>query len=124
MPIDFASQVYSPAQDMFGRPIVVTPLVSQPGMPAYAARGIYTTEPQDLLAEEGAIFSDQRTILDVITKEFDVLPLQGDHILIPAVGGIPAAGLFEIIDLKDNGGGETTFNLRKVVDSKPVAAAP
>lgn len=120
MPVDFSAQVYSPAQDMFGRPIVVTPTVSQPSMPPYNARGIYTTEEEDLPAEDGSIFSDQHTILDVVAREFEVLPIQGDLIFIPAVGGIPAAGNFVIIDIKDNGGGETTFELRKVVQSKPI----
>jgi len=119
MPIDFASVVYTPGQDMFGRKIIVTPLTSQPGMPAYMSRGIYTTEEDDVLTEDGAIFSDQRTIVDIIAKEFEVLPIQGDHIFIPADGGVPEAGLFEVIDIDDNGGGETTLSLRKVVDSKP-----
>lgn len=120
MPIDFSSVIYSHTQDTFGRPITVTPIVSQPTMPPYTARGIYTTEEEDLPAEDGSIFSDQHTILDVIAREFEVLPIQGDRIFIPAVGGIPAAGLFEIIDIKDNGGGEMTYELRKVVDPKPI----
>lgn len=119
MPIDFASVVYSPGYDMFARKIVVTPLASQPGMPAYNARGIYTTKEEDVLTEEGAILSDQKTIVDIIAKEFEVGPIQGDHIFIPADSGIPAAGLFEVIDIDDNGGGETTLSLRKVVDPKP-----
>lgn len=119
MPIDYAAVVYSPAFDMFARKIVVTPLASQPGMPEYPSRGVYTTEEDDVLTEEGAIFSDQKTIVDIIAKEFEVLPIQGDHVFIPADSGIPAAGLFEVIDIDDNGGGETTLSLRKVVDPKP-----
>lgn len=119
MPIDYASAVYTHAQDKFGRPITVTPLKSQPNVPPYNARGIYTTEEQDIQAEDSSIFSDQHTIIDVIAVEFDVVPIQGDHIFVPAVGSIPEAGLFEIIDVQDNGGGEITFDLRKVVQSKP-----
>lgn len=124
MPIDYATAVYSHSQDLMGRKIVVTPLVSQPGQPAYQSRGIYTTEEADLPADDGSIFSDQHTIVDVIAKEFEVLPMVGDHIFIPADSGIPEAGLFEIIDLQDNGGGETTFDLRKVVTSKPAGPTP
>jgi len=119
MPIDFASVVYTPGQDMFGRPVVVTPVVSQPGQPAYTARGIYTTEPEDILAEEGSIFSDQRTILDIIAKEFEVVPIQGDLIFIPSSAGIKEEGNFVVSDLKDNGGGETTLLLRRSVEAKP-----
>lgn len=124
MPIDYASAVYTHTQDLMGRKIVVTPLVSQPGMPEYSSRGIYTTEEEDLPAEDGSIFSDQHTILDVIAKEFEVLPMKGDRIFIPADSGIPEAGLFEIIDLQDNGGGETTFDLRQVVPAKPAGPTP
>jgi hypothetical protein len=119
MPIDYASVLYMPGYNMFARTIVVTPLVSQPNMPAYTARGIYTTQQDDVLTEEGAIFSDQKTILDIIAKEFEVLPLQGDHVFIPTDSGVPEAGMFEIIDLDDNGGGEITLSIRKWVDAKP-----
>lgn len=121
MPIDYASAVYSPGYDVMARKIFVTPLVSQPGMPAYPNRGIYTTEDLDVLAEESAIFSDQQTIVDIIAKEFEVMPMQGDRVFIPADGGVPEAGTFEIMDLDDNGGGETTLLLRKIVPAKPAA---
>lgn len=119
MALDFSSLIYSKGQDLFGRPVTITPVVSQPGNPAYAARGIYMTEPLDVLAEEGSLFSDQRTILDVRDIEFSVVPLQGDLILIPATGAIPAAGQFVVIDQKNNGGGETSLELRRVVVTKP-----
>lgn len=120
MPIDYASAVYSPAFDVMARKIVVTPLVSQPSMPAYNSRGVYTTQAEDLMAEENAVFSDQQTIVDIIAKEFEVLPLQGDRIFIPADGGVPEAGLFEVMDSDDNGGGEITILLRKVVPATQI----
>lgn len=124
MPVDFAAALYSHTQNQFGRPITVSPLKSQPGMPAYQGRGIYMSEADDVSAEESVVFSDQRTTLDVISVEFEVLPMKGDQINIPAVGGIPAAGLFEILDVDDNGGGESTFSLRKIVPPKPAAPTP
>jgi hypothetical protein len=117
--IDFASNVYAKAQDIFGRPITVTPLASQPGNPAYQARGIYSTEPQDDLAEEGTVFSDQRTVVDILEKEFPIPILQGDHISIPATGAIPAAGDFFVIEVKSIDGGETSLALRRDVVTKP-----
>jgi len=120
MPVDFSSAVYANGQDVFGRPITVFPLKSQPGMPEYNARGIFDTAEEDLPAEDQTIFSDQHTIIDIRSAEFDVVPIQGDQIFVPAAGSIPARGMFVIIDVQDNGGGEITFDLRKVVDAKPI----
>ena len=119
MAIDFARQVYLPNYNTFARPITVTPLKSQPNQPAYAARGIYTTEPMDVLAEDQSSFSDQRCILDILEIEFSVLPIQGDQISIPGVGLLPAVGDFQVIETKDNGGGEMTLSLRLLVTAKP-----
>ena len=119
MALDVSNLIYSKTQDIFGRPVVITPLASQPGQPAYSNRGIYTTEPLDVLAEEGAIFSDQRSILDVRDSEYAVIPIQGDQISIPATGTLPAVGVFYVNDQKNNGGGETTLELRRVVVTKP-----
>ena len=69
MGVDFSTLVYLPNFDMFARPITVTPLASQPGMPAYGARGIFDTRPIDVQAEDGSIVSDQQTILDVRDAE-------------------------------------------------------
>jgi hypothetical protein len=119
MAINFSTQVYTPAFNLFARPVTITPLVSQPNAPAYAARGIYDTEPIDVLAEEGSIFSDSRVVLDILEAEFTVLPLQGDHVAISENVGMPDLGTFEVIEVKSNGGGETSLSLRKWVAAKP-----
>jgi len=119
MAIDFATQVYSPAFNVFARPIVVTPLKSQPSQSSYTGRGVYSTQALDIAAEDASVFSDQVTILDVIEIEFSVIPIQGDLVSIPADGGLPALGDFELADGKTNGGGQTTYNLRKIMVSKP-----
>lgn len=119
MAVNFSQMVYSPAFDVFARPITVTPLKSQPNAPAYAARGIYSSQPLDVLAEEATTFSDAQTIVDIIEDEFSVLPIQGDLVGIPADVDLPAIGDFEIIDTKGNGGGETSLVIRRLVESKP-----
>jgi len=122
MPIDYSTQVYLHAFNTFARTITVIPLASQPGELPYTARGIYNSDAVDVVAEDGSIISDQRTIIDVREEEFTYLPLQGDQIIIPGDGGIPEAGTFEIIDSISNGGGESTLTLRKVMQSAPVQA--
>jgi len=120
MAVNMSTLVYLPNYDMFARPIKVTPLASQPGLPAYDARGIYDTRSIDVQAEDGSIISDQQTILDVRQVEFTVVPEQLDRIFIPYdIDGGPELGEFEVTDTEDNGGGETTLIIRKIVVSKP-----
>jgi hypothetical protein len=117
MAINFPDSLYTPNYNVFSRLVTFTPLASQPGQPAYDARGIYGTVSIDLPTEEG-IFSDQRTILDVLEKEFSAVPMQGDTVDIPAYQGLPARGTFEIIADHTNGY-ETTLTLRRIQATKP-----
>ena len=120
MAVDFSTLVYLPNFDMYARPITVTPMASQPGLPAYTARGIYDTRPIDVQAEDGSIISDQQTILDVRDEEFAIVPEQLDRIHIPADPDAgPDLGEFEVTDTESNGGGETTLIIRKIVTAKP-----
>src|SRR5512139_822159 len=107
MAINFSRQVYTPAFNVFARPVTFSG-----GASPTSARGIYNTEPIDVLAEEGAIFSEARVILDILEEEFTTLPMQGDHVTIPAYADLPALGEWEVIETKSNGGGEMTLALR------------
>lgn len=118
MSINFSTLVYSPNFDIWARPITVTPVVSQPGAPAYSARGIFDTESTDVLAEDGSLISQQKTILDLREVEFTVIPQQGDQIDIPDAEQGPG-GSYEVTDSSSNGGGETTLSIRKVVTAVP-----
>lgn len=119
MAVDFSSQVYLPCYDTFARAITVSPLMSQAGQPAYAARGIFDTRDIDVVALDGSIVSEQRTILDIREIEFAILPRQGDQVAIPAEGALLDEGLWEVIDTSRNGGGETTLTLRRIMPAKP-----
>ena len=119
MPVNFSDLVYLPGQNTFGRVVFFTPLASQSGEPAYQARGIFDTVAIDVVALDGSIISEQRTILDIRDVEYDVLPLQGDQVAIPADSGWPDAGNWEVIDSVRNGGGETTLTLRRLMPTKP-----
>jgi hypothetical protein len=114
MAINFSTMVYRPAYNVFARPVTFTGNAEPK-----SGRGIYSTEALDVPAEDGSIVSTRRTILDVLEEEFTTLPKQHDRVDIPAHLDLPALGLFEIIDDKSNGGGETTLQLRKIVVAKP-----
>ena len=51
MPIDFDAEVLSVCMSTFAVPIIINPLVSQPGAPAYVANGIWTVEPYSIIQE-------------------------------------------------------------------------
>jgi hypothetical protein len=124
MVVNFSTEVYLVNFNYWARPIVVTPLASAPGAPAYNSRGIYDTNETDVIGLDGSnIISDQRTELDVLESEFIGIgmstPIQGDQIDIPAVDGLPAAGLFEVVDFSNNGGGEVTLIIRKFGPAAP-----
>jgi hypothetical protein len=114
MGLDMSTAVYLPNFEVFARPVVITPIVSQPAGVAYDARGILGTQDTGVPAEDGSIISDQQTILDILEAEFPTLPRQRDRVMIPADGTVPAAGLFEVVDTSSNGGGETTLIIRKI----------
>jgi hypothetical protein len=120
MPLDYPNLVYSPVYNVFARVIRVLPLKSRPGDGPYYSRGIFDTAPIDVAAMDGAIISEQRTILDLREADFSTVPIQGDQIEVPADGGMPAMGWYEVIEAITNGGGETTVTLRKVVQADPV----
>jgi hypothetical protein len=117
MAVDFAALDYAPNFDMWARTITVTPIVSAPGAPSYQMRGIYDTDERLIQGLDGvSIISDQKTELDILESEFVgsgyALPVQGDIVDIPQENNIPPRGPFEIVDSKDNGGGEITLVIR------------
>jgi hypothetical protein len=120
MPIDFSNEVYLVAFNTFARSITVTPVISQPGAPSYGGNGIFDSKETDVLTEDGGIFSDSKTILDIRIEDFPILPMQGDQVLISDMPGAPG-GLFEVADLAGvgNAGGEITLTLKRVVPTKP-----
>jgi hypothetical protein len=120
MAVNFSNQILAQAQSTFGRSVVFTPLTSQPTGAPYIARGILEQESIDVGGLDGSIISEMRIILDIRDVEFAVLPLKGDLVDIPEdVSGVPAEGQFEVLDLDQNGGGETTLTLRRIVQAKP-----
>lgn len=114
MALNYSALVYRQAFNIFARPVTFVGGAVPP-----SGRGIYNTDTEDVLTEDGSVLSDQRTVLDVLEEEYTVLPSQGDNVIIPAENDLPALGEFKVIDVRSNGGGETTLTLRKVVVNKP-----
>lgn len=116
MGVDWSTEVYLLNYNMFARPVMFYPIKSQPSVPSYTARGIFSTIPIDIIVQDGGNLSDQKTILDILEREFAVLPVQQDRVYIGLdTSGMPAIGTFEIQDIDTNGGGESTLTLRRWV---------
>jgi hypothetical protein len=119
MGLDYSGLIYAPNYDVWARQITVTPVISQPAAGAYTSRGIYNTQDKEVAGENGTIFIDQETILDILEGEFPVLPTQKDLIDIPSDGNVPAEGSFEVVSASSNGGGETTLVIRRIMATEP-----
>jgi hypothetical protein len=115
MAVDFGTLIYAPNFDMWAIPVTFYPIVSIPLQGSYAARGIFDTRQLDVLALDGSIVSEQRTILDILNSEFSVIPMQGDRVDIPTDSSHQVHGMFEITDASYNAGGETTLTLKEVM---------
>lgn len=112
--IDFDSLVLSPVQDIFARPIIVTPLQSQPGAPPYNARGVWSAKPADVLLEDGSVLNSQDLTLGIRKSEFAVMIEQGDTIEIPAAGPYPRVGICAIDKFNVDGQGGVELVLKIV----------
>jgi hypothetical protein len=67
--IDFDAVVLAKCEDIFSIVVSFTPLVSDPGAPAFTLRGIFSSDPYDVQLQDDTIFSDQQTSLGI--REWD-----------------------------------------------------
>jgi hypothetical protein len=119
MGVDFATWVYGPNFDMWARTLMFFPVVSQPGVSGFSARGIFDTNEIDVHALDGSIYTDARTELDIFQPEWEVYPLQGDVVDIPWEDDVDG-GTFVVSDVHGHGnaGGELTCTLQRYVPGK------
>ena len=107
----------------FGIAIRVFPRKSQPatvstdypnGVP-YEARAIYSSKPLDIPTQEGGVFSDQATVIDINTLDFEVLPVQGDRVqILPGqIAGVGGDLLWFISDVDEDGQGGVMLAIQK-----------
>lgn len=112
MAVNMSRGVYLPCQNVFGRPATFTYKAGG----SFAGRGIYSSREINLAMDDGSIITDQDTILDIRTEEFQIVPQQDDSVSIPAepISGLPDEGNFQITNIWHNGGGEITLQLRRI----------
>jgi hypothetical protein len=120
MAVNFSDELYLPNFNAFARPMTVTPVVSQPGAPAYDARCYFDSKETDILTEANSVLSDSQTFIDIRRVEFSIEPKQGDRIDIPFHAGTEG-GSYEVLDLagKGNAGGIITISLRAIETPLP-----
>lgn len=104
--MDFSSLVLNPAMLVFGQSITVTPVASQPGKPAYAARGVYASKAVQIPLENGGYHSTVQPTLGIRLADFIVAPMQDDVVTLGALGTL------EIADVIPDGQGGADCVLR------------
>ena len=110
--IDFDKLVLKPATDVFYINVVYTPTMSQPAALPFATRGVYSSQKLDVEMQDGTIFSDQQTKLDVRLAEFAAYPQEGDFVTITDARHPAYGKQFWIGDLDEDGQGGGTLLLR------------
>jgi len=111
--IDFDALVLNPATDIFSIVISVTPLVTQPGVPAYTARGVYNKRDLDVEMQDGTIFSDHEVSLGIRLRDFaSGPPDQGDLITIIDVRHPAFGQQYWVGDSDEDGQGGAMLLLR------------
>ncbi|MGY8661773.1 hypothetical protein Q3C01_05310 [Bradyrhizobium sp. UFLA05-109] len=113
MAINLDVLLQSPIFDFWAVDCTFVPIKSQPSVGNYSGRGILNTYSTDVTALDGALYSDQRTILDIRESEFAVLPMQNDHVIIPVDCNNVPKGEYQIVDAVSDGGGQTMLTIRK-----------
>lgn len=106
MPIDFDALVLGPCMDTFAEPITVDPLASQPGVTPYAAQGIFSSRPYDVMLDDGSSYQDQLTTIGVQISQFAVPPTAKDIITVRGVQYLAA-------DAQKDGQGGLVLTLRR-----------
>jgi hypothetical protein len=114
MAVNLDVLLQSPIFDFWAVPVTFLPIMSQPSVAGgYPGRGILNTYSTDVVALDGSMYSDQRTILDIRESEFGVMPQQNDHVTIPLDCNNVPKGEYQIINSASNGGGQTMLTIRK-----------
>jgi hypothetical protein len=110
--IDFDALVLAPASKIFQIKVVYTPTVSQPGVLPFATNGVYSSQALDVELQDGTIYSDQQTKLDIRLADFAVYPNEGDFVTITDTRHPACGKQFWIGDLDEDGQGGGTLLLR------------
>ena len=85
MTVDLSDLVLGPNMDVWAKPVMVTPVKSQPGQPAYAAEGIWTQTDIDVLLDGGERLASSTLTLGIKLDDFvaaaaGVWPAVGDQL--------------------------------------------
>jgi hypothetical protein len=123
--VNYSLMIYAPNFTQFARPVTFYPVTSPPGVTSFDTRGIFHDGRLDVVLEDGSLYVNQETSLDILETDFANAgmpqPQQFDRVYIPqdGPGGMIAEGEFEVTTVTRNGGGETNLILRKVTAPVP-----
>lgn len=111
--IDFAALALGPGIATFARPITVRPVRSQPGQPAYQARGVWSSRNLDVATEDNRLLNSRTLTLGIRLSEFPKPPKTKDIVEVPAYLSLPAENMLWIDDIDLDGLGGATLFLKR-----------
>lgn len=114
MAIDFSRLVMRPAVAVFGEAVTCVPLVSDPGAPAFQARGVFDAlhevvemKFQDARENyDGVPVTSQAPVLGIRLADWPVVPKKGDQVTVQAVA-------YRVWDVQLDGQGKADLILKK-----------
>ena len=83
--LNLTAVVLGSSMPLFAKTVTVNPVASQPGRPAYLARGAWKSRPVDIVTEDNAVVCTQVQTILIILAEFAVPPRQRDEIVIDGI---------------------------------------
>ena len=82
MSINLDAEVLIVTMNTWAVPIIIKPLVSQPGVPAYASRGVWTVEPYTIIQENSQPLITSIFTVGLRLAELPIPPMVGDVVII------------------------------------------
>jgi hypothetical protein len=122
MSTDLSALVLAPNLDIFAVDVTVDPVRSQPGALPFQARGIFKSEPYEIVLPDGSVIANVKTTLGIRgddetpdgTPMWPALPQRGDGVRLLDKNSQPQIdGFYWVADRVGDGQGGHTLTLRK-----------
>lgn len=106
MAVDFDKTVLASCMDAFAITVTIDPIASQPGEPAYSARGVFDRPYEQVITAEGHSQTSTQPVLGIRLSEFAVPPAKKDKVTVDGV-------IYQVFDIHPDGQGGADLMLKE-----------
>jgi len=103
--INFDNLVVAPLMSVFGVPIVITPVISQPGAAPFLGRGVWSIKTVEIPLENGTILSTYEPHLGIRLADYPIPLRQEDAVLVNGTN-------YLVFDIQPDGQGAADLTLK------------